>query len=238
MLFDLRGRGRRRAVQVIYLTLALLLGGGLVLFGIGGDVSGGLVDAFREDSGSAEGAQADDAKNAREAAEARPRDPAVFARLAEAEYRVAGVSDGFSEERAAQGQPAFEDEARERLVAAERAWDKHLALAGDKPNAETAAIARLIFAETGLNKPDKAVRAQEIVIDANPNPGVGDYSSLAVLAYQAGQTRKGDLASEKAVELAPKDQRKDVKAQLDALKAQAASAATGGATPAPTTTSP
>ena len=32
MLFDLRGRGRRRVVQVVYLGLALLLGGGLVLF--------------------------------------------------------------------------------------------------------------------------------------------------------------------------------------------------------------
>ena len=42
MLFDLRGR-RRRAVQATYLTLAVLMGGGLVLFGIGGDVSGGLV---------------------------------------------------------------------------------------------------------------------------------------------------------------------------------------------------
>jgi hypothetical protein len=37
MLFDLRGR-RRRVVQVTYLMLALLLGGGLVLFGIGGSV--------------------------------------------------------------------------------------------------------------------------------------------------------------------------------------------------------
>ena len=45
MLFDLRGR-RRRAVQATYLTLAVLMGGGLVLFGIGGDVSGGLIDAF------------------------------------------------------------------------------------------------------------------------------------------------------------------------------------------------
>ena len=32
MLFDLRGRGRRRTVQAVYLSLALLLGGGLVLF--------------------------------------------------------------------------------------------------------------------------------------------------------------------------------------------------------------
>ena len=39
MLFDLRGR-RRRAVQATYLMLAVLMGGGLVLFGIGGDASG------------------------------------------------------------------------------------------------------------------------------------------------------------------------------------------------------
>jgi hypothetical protein len=50
MLFDLRGR-RRRAVQATYLTLALLMGGGLVFFGIGGDVSGGLFDAFSERGG-------------------------------------------------------------------------------------------------------------------------------------------------------------------------------------------
>jgi len=35
MLFDLRGRGRRRTVQVIYGGLALLMGSGLVLFGVG-----------------------------------------------------------------------------------------------------------------------------------------------------------------------------------------------------------
>src|SRR5215218_4479098 len=50
MLFDLRGR-RRRAVQATYLTLALLMGGGLVFFGIGGSVSGGLLDAFKGGGG-------------------------------------------------------------------------------------------------------------------------------------------------------------------------------------------
>ena len=48
MLFDLRGRGRRRTVQSIYLGLAILMGGGLVLFGIGGTSSGGLLDAIKE----------------------------------------------------------------------------------------------------------------------------------------------------------------------------------------------
>ena len=54
MLFDLRGKGRRRTVQVIYLSLAILMGGGLVLFGIGGATSGGLFDAFSSDSGNTE----------------------------------------------------------------------------------------------------------------------------------------------------------------------------------------
>ncbi len=45
MLFDLRGR-RQTAVKVIYAMLAVLMGGGLVFFGIGGSVSGGLLDAF------------------------------------------------------------------------------------------------------------------------------------------------------------------------------------------------
>src|SRR3954471_2813207 len=51
MLFDLRGK-RRRAVQVTYLSLAILMGGGLVFFGIGGSVSGGLLDAFKGSSTS------------------------------------------------------------------------------------------------------------------------------------------------------------------------------------------
>ena len=41
MLFDLRGRGRRRMVRLIYTGLALLMGVGLVGFGIGGGFGGG-----------------------------------------------------------------------------------------------------------------------------------------------------------------------------------------------------
>ena len=52
MLFDLRGRGRRRTVQVIYLALAILMGGGLVLFGIGGGTNGGLFDAIGGSGGN------------------------------------------------------------------------------------------------------------------------------------------------------------------------------------------
>ena len=50
MLFDLRGSGRRRTVKIVYITLAFLMGGGLILFGIGGGgaLPGGLVDAIQQ----------------------------------------------------------------------------------------------------------------------------------------------------------------------------------------------
>jgi len=47
MLFDLRGRGRRTTVRGVYLALAILMGGGLILFGVGTGVGGGgLLNAF------------------------------------------------------------------------------------------------------------------------------------------------------------------------------------------------
>src|SRR4051794_41886319 len=54
MLFDLKGK-RRRAVQGTYLTLAILMGAGLVLFGIGSSVNGGLSDLFSGGGGSNQG---------------------------------------------------------------------------------------------------------------------------------------------------------------------------------------
>ena len=226
MLFDLRGRGRRRVVQVIYLTLALLLGGGLVFFGIGGDVQGGLFDAFSENRGSGAEQIEDDQKDAQEQTRVNPRDPRVWAVLAEKEYQLAGVSDGFNEETG-----TFEGESKEHLVAAERAWDQHLKLAGDNVNENAAGIMRQVFSPNALNKPDKAVRVEEVLLEAKADPGYGDYATLAQAAYIAGQTRKGDLASKKAQDLAPsKDVKDQIKTQLEAAKAQSATSAAQGAT--------
>jgi hypothetical protein len=50
MLFDLKGK-RRRTVQVVYLALAILMGAGLVLFGIGSSTNGGLGDLFNGGNG-------------------------------------------------------------------------------------------------------------------------------------------------------------------------------------------
>ena len=56
----------------------------------------------------------------------------------------------------------------------------------------------------------------------------GAYSTLAQLAWQAGQERKGDLAKDKAIELTPKDQRETVKGELEAAKQQVTGGATAG----------
>src|SRR5918999_4138686 len=96
MLFDLRGAGRRTTVKVVYLTLAVLMGGGLVLFGIGGDVSGGLVDAITDrGSTGAVGTDAfrDRARDAERRARANPDDPAAWAAVARARFQLASVGD-------------------------------------------------------------------------------------------------------------------------------------------------
>ena len=54
-------------------------------------------------------------------------------------------------------------------------------------------------------------------------PEANTFTNLALLAYQAGQTRKGDLASTKAQELTEdKDEKKELKEQLEQAKSQAA----------------
>src|SRR5512132_2401536 len=89
MLFDLRGR-RRRAVQGTYLLLALLMGGGLVLFGVGGDVSGGLLDAFKGGGGpSANSAFQDRIDKQEERLQANPRNEQVLKNLVRDYYSLA-----------------------------------------------------------------------------------------------------------------------------------------------------
>ena len=59
-----------------------------------------------------------------------------------------------------------------------------------------------VFGEEGLNEPAAAVQVLQIVVAARPT-SASLYASLAEYAYKAHNTRVGDLASEKAVSLAP-----------------------------------
>ena len=219
MLFDLRGAGRRRTVKVVYITLAFLMGGGLVLFGIGGDVSGGLVDAITERGGG--GDDGSDRFRKQEAAalkrtESNPQDAPAWAALARARFQIAGLGENFDPEKA-----TFTKSGRAKLVSAEEAWDRYLALDPPKPDDRVASL--MVQAFGALNKPDKAAQAQEVITEARPTAST--FSQLAIFAYQAGQTRKGDLAKDKALELTEPDMREALKGQLESAKQSATQAA-------------
>ena len=68
------------------------------------------------------------------------------------------------------------------------------------------------------------------------DPTQQTFQNLALLAYQAGQLRKGDLAAAKAVDLAPKDEQKELKEQLEQAKSQAALQQIQETAPSPTPT--
>jgi hypothetical protein len=234
MLFDLRGRGRRRTVKVVYITLALLMGGGLVLFGIGGGgaMQGGLVDAITGSSGGDTGAERFEKKEraALAATDARPQDPATWAELARARVQTAGFGDNFDPNTA-----TYTNSGKAKLSQAADAWNKYLALDPKKPDDRVASLMVRAFDQTGLNRPADAAKAQEIITEARPSATT--YATLAIYAYQAGDTRKGDLARGKALDLAPKDQKNTLKSQLDAAKQQAiAQQVQQNATPTPTAT--
>src|SRR5689334_6407385 len=98
MLFDLRSRGRRRTVQGVYLALALLMGGGLVLFGVGaGNGFGGILNAFTGGGSSNAAKQTVSAqeKAALKATAQRPNDPQAWASLLQARYTSAGQGNNY-----------------------------------------------------------------------------------------------------------------------------------------------
>jgi hypothetical protein len=217
MLFDLRGRGRRRTVQAIYLSLALLMGGGLIFFGIGGATNGGLFDAFSSNSGG--GGSGDSAFEKRvesleKRAKTNPQDAAAWAGLAKARVQLAGTGENFD-----QDQQTYTDKGRVKLSEASAAWDRYLALDPAKPDPSVANFMVQAYGQGGLEQYDKAVRAMEIVIDGRPESSAL-YAQLAVLAHGAKQERKSNLAEQKAIELAPKAQRKDLKTQIQVARSQ------------------
>lgn len=218
MLFDLQSRGRRSFVKVLYLGLAILMGGGLILFGIGtGTGGGGLFDAFSGDGSSTSSLVSSVEKRATKEVRANPQDPQAWADLARARYQTAGLGDNF-DQTANQGAGQFTDSGVEKLRQAATAWQRYLTLDPRHPDATLARLMAQAYSEVGLNEPAQAAEAMEIVTEEQPN--ASSYSALAQYAYIADQMRKGDLAAAKAVQLAPAAQRKLVRAQLANTKRQ------------------
>lgn len=222
MLFDLKGR-RKYVVQATYLLLALLMGGGLVLFGIGSDAGqGGLVDAFTDentgDNGNSQAA--DRVEQAEGRLRTNPRDPVALTAMIRGHYQLATAKTSAQSS-------SFPPDARPDLQRASDAWERYLALELPRPDDSLAGLMLQVYGPSGLGRADQAARAAEIVADARPSASA--YLQVALYAKLAGQERKAKLAERQALARAssPKE-KKAIKEQLAALDALASQQGMGG----------
>jgi hypothetical protein len=217
MLFDLRSRGRRRTVQVVYLGLAVILGGGLILFGVGtGSGTGGLLNAFTgSGSNNQSSALSQQEKTALKQVKADPNSATAWGNLAQARYENAS-SAGFS-----QSTNTYTAAGKKDLAGVGQAWQRYLALTKN-PSSSLAVLAANAYGVLG----QYADEANAWEIEAAAAPGeVKAFECLAISAYAAKQTRKGDLAAAKAISLVPKAQRKQLTTVINGAKTNPALAA-------------
>ena len=224
MLFDLQGK-RRRVVQATYLMLAVLMGGGLVLFGIGGDVSGGLFDAFSDNRGSS---GSDDTLEKRIE---RNEDKVAEGGAAREKALQELVRDYYAQatNQVAPGAVGFPDEARDELDKAAAAYQRYLKVEAEKPDPATANFALQIYDVAALNKPEEAKAAASVIAAAEND--WQSYVRVVQYATLASDTRTADLAGQKALGLARKGERKEVQALIKQAKQPPDASQSGGAAP-------
>ena len=214
MLFDLRGRGRRSTVRVIYIGLAAIFLLGFVGLGVGGGFGSSGILSSLTNSGEGGGSTsfASEIKNDRKLTQKQPNNPAAWAKLAKDFLHEAG-SEAYVTTTGTET-----SKGKELLKQASQAWTSYIALNPAKPDLELVKLmANDTYGETGLNEPAKEVELLQLVVAAEPS-SAHYYSALADYAYRAHNTREGDLASEKAVALAPAADRVRVKDELAELK--------------------
>jgi hypothetical protein len=212
MLFDLRSRGRRTTVRGVYLTLAILMGGGLILFGVGTGVSGGgLLNAFNGGGGGSQKQTISAAeKSAEKAVKANPSSPDAWAQLVQARWTAAGQGSNYDS-----ATQTFTAAGKKELAQAGQAWQRYLQLTGGKDPKQIAVLAGRVYASAG----NYAGEAGAWEVEAAANPKLPkSYECLAISSYAAGQTRKADLALAKAMTLVPKAQRKTLTTSIQAAK--------------------
>ncbi len=219
MLFDLRGRGRRRTVQVIYVGLALLFGVGFVGFGVGvGGGGGGILNALTGETGAPKASFAGQVKKYQKLLATQPKDLSAWEGLIDAQLHEAGGESAVSNGKlTSKGKELFSDVAQ--------SWMSYVALNPPKPSPKLAKEMVRVFGEEGLNEPAAAVQVLQIVVASEPQ-SEALFGALAEYAYKAKNTRQGDLAAARAVSLAPASGRARLKKELAEVKKSAAAAAT------------
>ncbi len=215
MLFDLQGK-RRRVVQATYLMLAVLMGGGLVLFGIGGDVSGGLFDAF-SDRGAGSGSDVVEERVDRNEERIKTNPKAAAAARKELVRDYYSLAVGQTDQAG-----TFPTDAQDELRNASAHWTAYLKSDPNRLDPSLARVALQVYDPVALNRPNRALEAARIL--AEQSKDASSYLLLVQYAVLAGDKRAEKLATAKAYDLAPKKQRKAVRAQITQIKSAAVAA--------------
>jgi hypothetical protein len=228
MLFDLRGR-RKRVIQVVYAMLALLMGGGLIFFGIGtGSGNGGIANLLgnggsSSGSGSAifdEQIQRIQSKLAKD-----PRDETLVGQLTRARYNAGNIQIQYDPNTGAP--TSIPTSATEEFRKSGDAWRRYIKLNPKEPSANVAQLAAkalLYSASTATTAPDfshsidTAVQAQAIF--ARARPSLNSYLTLSQYSFFAGDFEAGDAAAHKAQQEAPKAQQAAVKQAVGQYRTQ------------------
>lgn len=218
MLFDLRGRGRRRTVQVLYAGLALLIGAGLVFFGVGaGAGGGGLLSSLTGGEGSSQASFSGTISKYEKLARKDPSDAYAWEQLT-----LARLHEGAGEKYVTNS--GLTSQGRELFAQIAESWSRYIALNPSKPNAEIAQEMLRVYGEEGLEQPAEAVKVLQLVIPLEHGRSAGYlltlYSELAEYAYKAKDANTGDLAAARAVALAPSEDRKRLENELAEVKKQ------------------
>ncbi|MGH2922411.1 MAG: hypothetical protein ACRDKH_00070 [Solirubrobacterales bacterium] len=235
MLFDLQSPGRRRVIKVIYGTLAVLMGGGLIFFGIGSDATGGLSDIFTGGGDDPSEQFSDQIEDAEQLAAESPNDPVPQAELVQLYYQQGNGQLEVNEET---GQQTFTSDAEESYTKAANAWDRYVKLSNGKPDSSTALLAVQAFsalangalneagggsgqealdsADDALTYFESAGEAQRTIAGQSGNPD--DFATVAQFLYFAGDAAGGDAAAQEAIAAAKGGQANQLQRQLEQVE--------------------
>ena len=225
MLFDIRGRGRKTSIRVVYACLALLMGASLFVavgpfnlaefFGNGGTTSAAQITE-------------EQAERIEKRLRKNPQDEQLMLSLIRTRI---GAARALSQENPTTGTPEPTPESIEQYEAAQEVWLRYFKQAGKEANATTASLVASTYftvAEKGESLGDieegisNAATAQQVAAEATPN--LNTLSTLAIFQYFNGEFAAGDKTAEKAAkETTSKSQAKSVEKQMAGFRKRAQS---------------
>lgn len=212
MLFDLRSRGRRTTVRIVYGGLAVVFLLAFVGLGVGTGFGGSLNVGELFNGGGSTKTYGATVARAKKRTHHEPSSPAAWAARVEAELHQLTEPEYTN-----QSTEGFTSNGKQLIAQIQQSWERYLTLEPKNPSPALAHRMISVLGEGGAEQAAAEVRALEIVISAEP-PSATLYSELAQYSYQAKNTRQADLAAEKAIGLAPQSERARLKGILANLK--------------------